>query len=74
MNYDQEIQKIVDAMKADKTILQPYKNYAAKAAEEVKAWIRMGKTTTLQRYESEPICTCPSPGVIAKDCLVHKRP
>ena len=73
MNINAELQPIIEEIKADKSIIQPYKNYALKAAEELKAWIHMGQTTTTQKYNQEPICTCPGPGAIAKDCLVHNK-
>jgi len=76
LNYDQEINKIVEAIKADKSIAQPWRNKASARLEEVRAFVRMGLQTT---YAKNPIeityalgqtCTCPF-GVLSATCPVH---
>lgn len=48
MNYDSEINELVNSLKEDKTIIQPWRNKAISRLEEVQAFIRMGKTTAYQ--------------------------
>lgn len=48
MNYDQEINRIAEAIRADKSIVQPWRNKAAARLEEAQAFIRMGLTTSSQ--------------------------
>ncbi len=45
MNYDSEINRLVEAIKADKSIIQPWRNKAVARAEECQAFVRMGLTT-----------------------------
>ncbi len=46
MNYNAEIQRIIDMAKADKSIAQPLRNYGVKHLEEAKADFYMGKHLT----------------------------
>lgn len=46
MNYDQEITKLINEIKADKSIIQPWRNKAAARLEEVQAFVRMGRGTS----------------------------
>jgi hypothetical protein len=84
MNYDQYVQEIVDVIKADKAIVQPWRNKAVARLEEAQAFIHEGKTTT---YREAPgglptmqfagpsttagqcVCTLGMPP--RKDCPVH---
>ena len=79
MSYDEEIQTLIDAIKADKAIVQPWRNYAIKHLMETQAHIRMGKTTThrspdepapMQFAAPKPTCICTEMGR-RKDCPVH---
>jgi len=54
MNYDQEIQDIVANIKSDKSIVQPWRNKAMARLEEAQAFIRMGKTTSLEKPDDPP--------------------
>jgi len=45
MNYDQAITEMLAAIKADKSLAQPWKNYAASDLARVQAVIRMAKNT-----------------------------
>jgi len=75
MNYDQHLTDLMDAMKADKDLSQPIKNYALSDAVRLQAVIRMAKiNTNLQPPAGIPTtaagCTCPF-GVISATCPVH---
>lgn len=78
MNYDSEINKLAEAIKADKSIVQPWRNKAVARLEESQAFVRMGKSTSTLRTESNPVgptdfadaCTCPS-GALDTTCPVH---
>src|SRR5256885_8922242 len=85
MHYDQYIQELVDVLKADKSIVQPWRNYAIKHFQEGLADVHMGKATTNREpveYDVSypggkdgealytPKCTCP-PGGIKRTCPLH---
>src|SRR5438270_836185 len=73
MHYDQYIQELVDVLKADKSIVQPWRNYAIKHFQEGLADVHMGKTTTNRELDGnlpETTCTCP-PGGIKRTCPLH---
>lgn len=79
MNYDQEITDLVEAIKADKSIVQPWRNKASARLEEAQAFVKYGKGLSLMPapYGMEPhtiadmrACTCP-PGARDKTCAVH---
>lgn len=81
MNYDQQITHLIEAIKADKSIIQPWRNKAVARLEEAHAFIRMGKTSSGQRYDEKLVveqsysqtsqgCTC-FPGTVDKSCPVH---
>ena len=76
MNYDQEINKLVEAIKADKSIVQPWRNKAVSSLEESQAFVRMGKQM-VYRFSNEEIplagkveCICEL-GTIDLNCLIH---
>jgi len=46
MNYDQAITEMLAAIKADKSLAQPWKNYASSDLARVQAVIRMAQTAT----------------------------
>lgn len=85
MNYEQQINRIIETLKADKSIVQPWRNKATARLEESMAFVRMGRTTTgikppadMQpgRVEgsSGPYgCICERPGVAPfnPDCSIH---
>lgn len=71
MNYDQELNAIAEEVKTDKSIVQPWRNYALKAANEMQAFIKMGKTTSPLQPPPEAVCTCP-PGGRKASCPVHR--
>lgn len=65
MNYDHELQRLITAIKADKSIVQPWKNYALKHLYEAQAHLRMGLTTTNMSVPAGTIVytyTASSPG------------
>lgn len=77
MNYDEIITNLVEAIKADKSLIQPFKNYAASDLLRVQAIVRMAKQTSLLEPPIDavtgfdnPDCTCPS-GAIDKQCPIH---
>ncbi len=79
MNYDAIITEMSETTKADKTITQPWRNYALKALAEYQAFVRMGKTTTNRQPDDLPPmefagpdwkCICTELGK-RKDCPVH---
>lgn len=84
MNYDAQITDLITAIKADKSIIQPWRNYAIKAANEMISFIEKGQRTTNMRphegmtdvqrnyYNSPPVnaCIC-FPGMTRLDCPVH---
>lgn len=75
MNYDLEITRLVAAIKDDKTLVQPFKNYAMSDAQRLQAVIRMAKTTAnitppagTSSTASQCICSI---GVRDTRCPVH---
>lgn len=78
MNYDQEITKLLAMIKVDKSLAQPWKNYATKELNVAQALIRMAKTTTNievplgmgPKTVERSGCTCPT-GAESADCPVH---
>ena len=85
MNFDEQIKKIVVAIKGDKAIIQPWRNKAAARLEEAQAFVRMGKTSAparltdeeLSRYDAvspvKPSCICP-PDALDTTCpFPHSR-
>lgn len=76
MNYDQQITKLIMDVKADKAIIQPWRNKATARLEEAQAFIRMGKHSSNQmppegqRIDANTACTCPI-GANATDCPQH---
>lgn len=76
MNYDQEITRLIEAIKGDKSLAQPWKNYATKELHVAQSLIRMAKTTTNRAPDNAPPiqpssnCIC-FPGSIDKFCPVH---
>ena len=69
MDYDQSIQEIISVLKADKSVIQPWRNYAIKHLMEAQAHICKGLSTTYREPEQR-VCTCPEGGM-RKDCPVH---
>jgi hypothetical protein len=72
VNYDQEITDLVGAIKADKSIIQPWRNKATARLEEAQAFVRMGKTSSSLKAETmaEIGCICTALGR-RKDCPIH---
>lgn len=80
MNYDQEITRLIEEIKADKSLAQPWKNYASKELHVAQSLIRMGKTTTNRAPDNAPPvtvirggtseCTC-VPGAVDRNCPTH---
>lgn len=83
MNYDQAITDLVEAIKADKALVQPFKNYATSDLLRVQAVVRMAKQTTQQQAPVElkttgasgiaamqSHCWCPI-GAVDNACPVH---
>lgn len=66
MNYDQQITDLNDAIKADKDIIQPWRNKAIARLEEARAFIRMGKTSAPVR-KGDPLQNVPGP--VSKQCI-----
>lgn len=82
MNYDQTLNQIIEALTADKSIPQPYRNSVASSARKLQLEIRGAKTMTrMQPPEGEeftPVvhgtagrCSCPFDGVWDKSCPMH---
>lgn len=73
MNYDEQINNIVIAIKGDKAIIQPWRNKAASRLEEAQAFVRMGKTTSNASLNAVPLltdCTCVE-GAVDGRCPTH---
>lgn len=79
MNYDQEITRLIEEIKADKSLAQPWKNYASKELHVAQSLIRMAKTTTNRAPDNAPPlqvssagtgCTC-VPGAVDRNCPTH---
>ncbi len=71
MTYDQKITDLLAEIKADKSVIQPWRNKAVARIEEAQAFVRMGKTSTSASVPNESVCTCPMEGVIDKNCPLH---
>ena len=54
MDYDQSIQEIISVLKADKSVIQPWRNYAIKHLMEAQAHVKMGLTTTNREPDDHP--------------------
>lgn len=80
MNYDEHLTQMIDALKDDKSIPQPYRNSVVSGARRLQMEIRGSKTMTNltppagveypPKFESN--CTC-FPGAWDKNCLVHRE-
>ena len=75
MNYDQTITELVEAIRVDKSIIQPWRNKAVARLEEAQAFVRMGKTSTMS-FSDEIVqfpaeCICPT-GAIDTRCPQHR--
>jgi hypothetical protein len=78
MNYDLAIQEIIDVIKADKSLAQPYKNFAVSDGLRWKAVVAAARNTTNREAPDDmptmqfdaPKCTCTELGR-RKDCPVH---
>lgn len=79
MIYDQIITDLVEAIKADKLLMQPFKNYAVSDLLRVQAVVRMARQTTNQKPPEDAVanvkkefglCICPE-GAIDKNCPRH---
>lgn len=83
MDYDSTINELVGSLQSDKSLMQPYKNYAVADARRLQAVIQMARTTTRQtpppdmpsdanRFPVPKIesCTCKSMEIDPK-CPVH---
>lgn len=78
MNYDQKITALITAIKEDKSITQPWKNYATKELNIAQACLRMSKTSTNLKPPSGLVnddgslaeCTCPR-GAVDTSCPQH---
>lgn len=46
MNHNDEIIQLIKYVKADKSIVQPWRNKAVARLEEAQAFIKMGQSTT----------------------------
>lgn len=64
MNYSVELNRILEAAKADKSITQPFRNYGMKKLQEAKADFSYGKSLTrleapqgLVNFESHDVPT-----------------
>lgn len=87
MNYDQKLQELITAIKADKSIVQPWRNKAISRLDETQAFLSMGKRMTNRPWppdlvidkangEQVPIyredLQCTCPnGGRSKECPVH---
>jgi hypothetical protein len=81
MDITKQIQSVIDALKADKSIAQPWRNYAVSDASRLLAVVEKGlKTSNLtpppevQSGTSEPTvdtCTCTPGGKLNVNCPVH---
>ena len=75
MDYNRNISELIEAIKADKSILQPWRNKAIARVEEAQAFVRMGLTSTTRtadQVSSDKSCTCPV-GAIRSDCPIHSQ-
>jgi hypothetical protein len=78
VNYDLAIQEIIDVIKADKSLAQPYKNFAVSDGLRWKAVVAAARNTTNREAPDDlpimqfagPECICTEFGK-RKDCPVH---
>jgi hypothetical protein len=83
LNYDKLINDLVEAIKADKAIIQPWRNKAVARLEESQAFVRMGRSSSSRQGEltynqvvatennfNHAGCICPT-GAVANECPVH---
>lgn len=79
VSYQQKINALIEEIKADKSIVQPWRNYATKALSEAQAFLVMGGISTYRsapegmiadRLNGADVCTC-GPGVRDGKCPVH---
>ena len=83
MNYDHELQRIITAIKADKGIVQPWRNKALARLQEVQAFIHEGQhTSNLKPPEGTELTsygTAKLPNVLeGRECIcpaggIHRR-
>jgi hypothetical protein len=81
MDSTKQIQSLLDALQADKTMAQPWKNYAISDARRLQALIEIGLSTTnrvpppdLPQPKVEVAsngCMCPPGGKRNVNCPVH---
>ena len=72
-HYEIAIDDMIEHIKADKSIIQPWRNDAIAQLRRAKAFIRMGLTSTNRTdlpSDPEPTCTCPEGGT-RKSCPLH---
>lgn len=79
-HYDLALNDIIEHIKADKGIVQPWRNYAIKHLMEAQAHICKGLSTApahlvqMAEHEGAPVmgvCICPEGGR-HKNCPVHR--
>lgn len=63
------IQDIITMLKDDKSVAQPYRNYALKELHLAVALVEKGQRITNLK-PPEGVCTCPD-GAVSKSCPVH---
>lgn len=67
---------LIERLGQDKSLMQPYKNYAISDAKRLHALIRMaGSSTQLEppvgtQLGINPVCSCPAGG-LRKTCAIH---
>lgn len=74
MNYNQPINDLVEEIKLDKSILQPWRNKAIARLQEAQAFVWMGSkvsnTPVDEGYNVVDECTCPI-GATDINCSIH---
>lgn len=61
------ITKLIEALRADKTMVQPYKNYALSDALRLEAVIEKGLGTTMRKPPEDMVIT--NPQVALGNCI-----
>lgn len=53
MNYDEYIHQLIEALKADKGLAQPYKNYLISDAKRLQVAVRGTKTMAMEKAPAD---------------------
>lgn len=81
MDNEEQLINLIESVSADRTLTQPWKNYALSDMRRSLALLKMASGTIYVPAKQTPHtaletadCICPMPGVLNQDCKakVHK--